>query len=612
MSRQVDTRRLASRLASICERATELEASYASELNAVHPAFRDSARNLVHYLALRQFDISDLQEDLLTLGLSSLGRVERNVMGLMSAVQSALQKLDDTAAPGDDRPTSSLDLRNPSAAAHKRAILGDDPVGRDVSIMVTLPTEAAENPRLTAEMIDAGMNVARINCAHDRQETWRAMVVNVRSACAAANGRCKIVMDLAGPKLRTGELRPGPGVLHLRPKRDPFGRVIAPRRIRFMPADMLRRGTKAAVVPVPRECVELAEPGDVIRFRDTRGKKRRLTVAGKDAKGLLLDSYKGAYIASGSKLRLKRKKVGETAVFRVGELPPIEQPILLRQGDTLLLHRNDVPGAPAETGTDGSVVKPAHIGCQQPEVFAFVSVGDPVSLNDGKIAGLVRSKNDDVLAIEITNAKPNGSRLRGNRGINFPGSAIRLPGLTFTDKTNLRFVVGNADAVSLSFVREPADIELLQQELSQFPDCDLGVIIKIETRRAFENLPQLILTAMRSYPAAVMIARGDLAIECGWERLAELQEEILWFCEAAQMPVIWATQVLEQETKKGQPSRAEISDASMSQRADCVMLNKGPHILAAIRMLDNILRRMQPHQFKKTPRMRKLSISASR
>ena len=115
---------------------------------------------------------------------------------------------------------------------------------------------------------------------------------------------------------------------------------------------------------------------------------------------------------------------------------------------------------------------------------------------------------------------------------------------------------------------------------------------------------------MRSYPIAVMIARGDLAVEAGWERLAELQEEILWICEAAQIPVIWATQVLERTTKTGQPSRAEISDAALSQRADCVMLNKGPHILAAIRMLDNILRRMQGHQYKKTPRMRKLKFSA--
>ena len=106
-----------------------------------------------------------------------------------------------------------------------------------------------------------------------------------------------------------------------------------------------------------------------------------------------------------------------------------------------------------------------------------------------------------------------------------------------------------------------------------------------------------------------MIARGDLAVEAGWARLAELQEEILWFCEAAHVPVIWATQVLEGTAKKGQPSRAEVSDAALSQRADCVMLNKGPHIVAAIRMLDSILRRMQGHQYKKTARLGPLSFS---
>ena len=117
---------------------------------------------------------------------------------------------------------------------------------------------------------------------------------------------------------------------------------------------------------------------------------------------------------------------------------------------------------------------------------------------------------------------------------------------------------------------------------------------------AFKNLPRLVLAAMRRYPVAVMIARGDLAVECGWDRLAELQEEILWVCDAARVPVMWAMQVLEQEAKKGLPSRAEITDAAQSQRADCVMLNKGPHILAAIRTLDSILRRMQTLQFQRT------------
>ena len=105
-----------------------------------------------------------------------------------------------------------------------------------------------------------------------------------------------------------------------------------------------------------------------------------------------------------------------------------------------------------------------------------------------------------------------------------------------------------------------------------------------------------------------MIARGDLAVECGYERLAEVQEEILWLCEAAHMPVIWATQVLEGVAKRGQPSRAEITDAAMSERAECVMLNKGPHIVGAVRVLDDILRRMQGHQHKKTSLLRTLHL----
>ena len=609
MDKKVDIKQLCDQLKSIIERANALESEYAADLAAVHPEFGAGARNLVHYLALRQSDISELQEGLTALGLSSLRRAERNVMGSVRAVLTALQKLSHETGVDTDLEHESLQLRSRAADAHKAAILGDRPAGRDVSIMVTLPTETEQNSELVSGMIAAGMNIARINCAHDDAATWEAMVANVRAASAEAEIDCRILMDLAGPKLRTGGLRPGPRVIHIRPRRDPLGRVIAPRHIRFMPDDILQRGTKAAVIPVPRECIELAEEGDELHFKDTRGKKRRLKVIRKDAKGLVLESYKGAYIATGTKLRLMQQRAGEKLEYRVGELPPIEQPILLRVGDTLILHSSNVPGTPAKEDKEGNISKAAHIACQQPEVFEFVAAGDPISLNDGKISGIVKSANEDQLEVEITKAKPTGSNLRGNRGINFPNSDIRLPGLTATDKANLSFVVENADAVSLSFVREPADIMLLQKELRHYPDNAPGLVIKVETKRGCKNLPRLLLTAMRSYPAAVMIARGDLAVECGWERLAELQEEILWFCEAAQLPVMWATQVLEQQTKKGQPSRAEISDAAMAQRADCVMLNKGPHILAAIRMLDDILRRMQKHQYKKTARMRKLSFS---
>lgn len=597
-------------LQKIGEQCREFESRHGPDLLAVHPEYRESARNLVHYLALRASDIQGLQENLHSLGLSSLGQAERNVMASVHAVQTALQSMTGSTESNDDGEPEALQLSSPEADTHRKAIFGETPDGRDVSIMVTLPREAGTNCTLVTEMLTAGMSVARINCAHDDEDVWADMIRNVRTASDTTGRSCRIVMDLAGPKIRTGDLRAGPKVFHIRPRRDPMGRTIAPRRIRFIPDDTVWRGTKTAVIPVPRDCIEYAHKGDKILFKDTRGKKRIFRVVDKDDKGLVLEIYKGAYLATGMKLRLIRKVEGEKLTYRVSDLPEVEQPLLLRPGDTLLLDRDAIPGAPAVEDAEGLVIEPAHISCRQPEVFDFVSVDDRIMLNDGKIAGIVKSITDTQLEMTVTKAKPTGSRLRGDRGINFPDSDIRLPGLTMSDKDNLKFVVDQADAVSQSFVKRPADIVSLQDELSALGASSLGLVIKIETKKGFKNLPRLLLTAMRSFPAAVMIARGDLAVEAGWERLAELQEEILWLCEAAQIPVIWATQVLERTVKTGQPSRAEISDAALAERADCVMLNKGPHIIAAITMLDNILHRMQGHQYKKSPRMRQLNFSA--
>jgi pyruvate kinase len=578
MAESIDIGQLRAQLLSICDDAIELESHYAEELAAVQPDYRDGALNLVHYLALRETDIHDLQEILTQLGLSSLDRVERDVLTSIRAVLAALAAMSPETGGDTRRELSVHEATCPQTDANRRAIFGDSPADRDAAIMVTLPTEAASSTSLVSEMIAAGMNVARINCARDSEEIWAGMIENIRNAADEAGSVCKIVMDLAGPKIRTGDLQPGPRVFHIKPRRDPMGRTIAPRRIRLIPDDVAWRGTKVAVIPVPRECIEYAHEGDQIRYKDTRGKKRKLDVVMKDEKGLVVETIKGAYIASG---------------YRVSELPSVEQPILLRPGDTLVLHKESVPGAPAVEDSLGDITEPAHISCRQPEVFEYVAAGERISLNDGKIAGIIETASDDHLDIEITKAKPTGSRLRSDRGINFPDSDIRLPGLTAADRDTLEFVVASADAVSLSFVKRGADIVMLQEALDEHPDFHPGIIVKIETKKGIKNLPKLLLTAMRWQPAAVMIARGDLAVECGWDRLAELQEEILLLCQVARMPVIWATQVLESEAKKGQPSRAEISDAALAQRADCVMLNKGPHILTAISLLDNILRRMQ-------------------
>jgi pyruvate kinase len=162
----------------------------------------------------------------------------------------------------------------------------------------------------------------------------------------------------------------------------------------------------------------------------------------------------------------------------------------------------------------------------------------------------------------------------------------------------------------MSFVRSAGDVLDLQAQLREMGVSQMGTVLKIETRQAFENLQAILLAALRQPPVGIMVARGDLAVEIGFERLAEVQEEILWLCEAAHVPVIWATQVLDTMARRGIPTRAEVSDAAKGIRAECVMLNKGPYIVEAVRFLSGVLDRMSDHQSKHRPMMRRLAVSS--
>ena len=180
--------------------------------------------------------------------------------------------------------------------------------------------------------------------------------------------------------------------------------------------------------------------------------------------------------------------------------------------------------------------------------------------------------------IEVYASRDKGVRLKPGKGVNFPSTELELPPLTSKDFRDLDFVAEHADLVGFSFVQRTDDIELPQDHLvARAPKREPhGIVLKIETPLAVRNLPRLILQSAAHNPTAVMIARGDLAVELGFARLTEMQEEILWLCEAAHTPVVWATQVLDNYVRDGVASRAEMTDAASAQGAECVMLNKGP------------------------------------
>jgi pyruvate kinase len=290
----------------------------------------------------------------------------------------------------------------------------------------------------------------------------------------------------------------------------------------------------------------------------------------------------------------------------VAELPPVEHSIRLQQGDILVLTRDSSPGRPAEVGTDGSLLHPASIPCLPPDILSDLQPGERIWLDDGKFGGIIQKAVEDEAWIEITHVPSRGARLRAEKGINLPDSHLQVETLTAKDREDLGFVAVHADMIGISFVQRARDVEELLACLASLGERQPGIVLKIETRRAFNALPELLLAAMQTASAGVMIARGDLAVEVGFERLSEVQEEILWICEAAHMPVIWATQVLENLAQTGMPSRAEITDAAMGVRAECVMLNKGPYVVDAVHALDDILQRMQTHLHKKRTLLRAL------
>ncbi len=595
--------------------AIELEGRLAADLTRVHSEHRASALNLVHYLALRRRDIRSLQKKLAALGLSSLGRIESHVLGNVLAVRRILGLLAGT--PATEAATAGLehtvlDYRAGKDLLHRHtdALLGARSSSRAVRIMVTMPTEAATDAAWVRALVANGMDCMRINCAHDGPPEWTAMIENLRAASAELGKPCKVLMDLAGPKLRTGALGIEGQVLKWRPARDRRGRVSRPARVwltaRETPAHHPDAG---GTLLVPGEWLEQLRRHARLGLVDLRGKRRVLRVVERARGGVWAESGATTYLDAGRSVRLARLAIegaGERVEAHVGPLPPAAEFLLLGIGDTLIVSRDPEPGRGARRDREGRLIEPARIPCSLPEVFADVRVGESIWFDDGRIGAVVVGASSEALTVRITHAEPGGSKLRADKGINLPDSQLRLPALTAEDLENLAFVARHADLVGLSFVKHPDDVRMLHRKLDELGAPALGVVLKIETRQAFDRLPKLLLAALAKRPVGVMIARGDLAVECGFERLAELQEEILWLCEAAHVPVIWATQVLESLAKKGRPSRAEITDAAMGERAECVMLNKGPHILAAVDALVSILNRMGKHQDKKTSRLRRL------
>ena len=338
-------------------------------------------------------------------------------------------------------------------------------------------------------------------------------------------------MDLGGPKIRTGPMQPGPAVVTWKLRRDQRGKLLSPTTVWIAPAGASPRAI-GPVLHFPADWARSLQPGAVLHFLDARGLRRTLRLVGRHGEALRAEAEQKAYVLPDTRFQTSDADPGACPVA----LPEPELPITLVEGDRLVLTRSLEPGRAEVRDSSGRLVEPGRVGCTEPALFSRVRPGHRVLLDDGKFQAEALEVHPDRLELRIVRGPRPSGKLASEKGINVPDTELQLPALTAEDQRDLATVVQLADLVGMSFVQRPEDIRALRSELDRLGASRLGLILKIETAHAFAAMPALLLAAMEHERTGVMIARGDLAVECGYERLAEVQEELLWICEAAHVP----------------------------------------------------------------------------
>ena len=596
---------IAQQIDQILEHIQQREAANSEVLKEVCEEYKRSARNLIHYSAFRSFDAREMQKGLKQMGFTRLANAEGNILGSLLNLKVIINNLIGNGVKRPQEDHLPIGAGKRLLKEHSGRLFGIHEKERRVRIMVTQPSEAAHDYAMVLGMVKNGMDCARINCAHDDPNVWEAIAKNVRKAAEECSTTVKIAMDLAGPKIRTGDIGSGPKVRKIRPVRNAFGEVVSPAKILLVWDE--ERNLEPNTVPVPKEWLQKLQVGDILKTKDTRGKSRNLRVEEVSDNEVLLYCSKTIYLQTGAFFKPIREDLSKGLI---GELPRVDQAIALRTGDLLMVTADKSIGTLPVFDKEGKLVEPGRVPCLPPSIISSVKQGEPILFDDGKIEGVIGKVHKDFFEVKIVKAKENGSKLKAEKGINFPTLDLGITGLTSKDREDLKYVAKYADIINYSYVNSEEDVELLFEEIQRLKiRDDIGLVLKIETNEAYKNLVSILLKAMKIQHVGVMIARGDLALEVGWNNMGMVQEGILSFCSAAHVPVIWATQVLESLAKNGVPSRSEITDTTSSIKAECVMLNKGPYIHEAIVLLDEILSSMENLRDKKEVMLPRIALS---
>lgn len=553
-----------------------------------------SIKNLQAYISLRSQDISELQNKLTNIGLSSLGRSQSCVINSLNQDIFILSKLLNKKYIQTQNDKDTLNFDDAKTIMLKNSeVFGKSSDTFKTKIMVTLPSEASDDENLIGDIISKGASVLRINTAHDNATVWNKMAQKIKDENKKQNKDTKIYVDLAGPKNRTtciekiftpfkiGSWR-NPKEVEIIPLSKENGITSKGEKDNF--------GVRLSTLVVSDELFETCKTSQELIIDDfERETTQRYTIINKDGR-VFIDVNKKITIFEHTTVEIDSFNEEDVIMSKLYNYELLPQIIRVFISQKIIITNKNILGQPNFQYEDN--IYAGIIGCTNKDIFQYVKIGDEIFIDDGKIGCKVVDINELGLVCEIIIAKENGTKLKEEKGINFPSTDLAIDAITNEDKKNFEAIVDFADIIGLSFAQTSEDIKMLQEMLKQKGKTSTAIAPKIETKTALRNLPDILKTLINWENYALMIARGDLAIEVGFDNLPYIQEEILSICEAAHVPVIYATQILEGKMKNNLPSRAEVTDAATAQRADCVMLNKGPYVTDTVVILKNILRQM--------------------
>ena len=428
------------------------------EVHSEHPRAQ-SLLNLNQYMLLRKKDQTQLQEKLFMLSLSSLGRsfahVAASIDTLFDQLSSSLGREQISEAMMAEFHHLSIADALAIASRNSKALFGgkaSSKLSKQITaVMVTLPSNAAENDGLLIRQLsDAGINVFRINTAHDDIQVWKAMadVIGTINMPRESSNKIKIFVDLSGPKIRTGNIQDVEMPIEIGSNKQEKEVIIYCNDVSTQGeyTDLVTLKHIPAQLSVEKKFFKKFRTNRPIKIVDVNHKKAIITLTD------INETFARGFIDKKVFVTKKSKLTCDDSEGKLLNLVTQKDPIRLFINDHLIITENDTVGRSALCDDEGNVVLPAMIGCSLKGVLGSLKEGEKVFIDDGKIGLVILENRLDSILCKVVISKSNGTLLKEEKGINFPDTCINEPALTDTDRMNALNVLEFADSLSLSFL----------------------------------------------------------------------------------------------------------------------------------------------------------------